>query len=296
MRYLKWLGVAIGGVVSVLVLLIVILSGIGGSKVSRTVDVAVALIAVPTDPQELERGRHFIESVVLCQDCHGERFEGQVQEDDPLFGRLAPANLTGGKGGVGGSLTDMDYIRAIRHGVGRDGKAIPFMPSELYNKIGDEDLGAMIAYLKGVPPVDNEVPGSKLRLMALVITAFDQSMLPATLIDHETPRSPAPERGVTEEYGKYLAVMCTLCHGSDLGGALLRDGSGVRAPNITQGGALGVWSEEDFINTLRTGTTPAGNKLDKENMPWNRFGKMTDDELKALWLYLSAVTPVTAGG
>ena len=296
MRYLKWAGVAVGGVVTLLVLLIVVLSGLGGLKVDRTMDVAVAPVAIPTDPQGLERGRHFVESIALCQECHGERFEGRVLGDDPLFGRLAPANLTEGKGGIGGSLTDLDYVRAIRHGVGRDGKAIPVMPSELYNKIGDEDLGAMIAYLKSVPPVDNDVPTTKLRLIARIITAFDQSLLPANVIDHEAPRSPAPEPGVTQEYGRYVAVVCTLCHGQDLGGGMLPDDFDVRAPNITQGGALGAWSEEDFINTLRTGVTPAGNNLKKENMPWDRFSKMTDDELMALWLYLSVVTPVAAGG
>ena len=295
MRYLKWVGVAVGGVVTTLVLLIVIISGIGGMTIEKTMDVMVAPVAVPTDPDALERGRHFVESIALCQECHGESLEGQVLGDDRLFGRLAPANLTGGKGGVGGSLTDLDYVRAIRHGVGRGGKAIPFMPSELYNKIGDEDLGAMIAYLRSVPPIDNEVPKSRLRLIARIITVFDQSLLPANLIDYETPRSPAPEPGVTTEYGQYLAMMCTLCHGPDLGGASIPDGSGVRAPNITQGGALGASSEEDFINTLRTGVTPSGNNLDRENMPWDRLSKMTDDELEALWLYVRSVTPLTTG-
>lgn len=90
-------------------------------------------------------------------------------------------------------------------------------------------------------------------------------------------------------------MMCTFCHGPDLGGASIPDGSGVRAPNITPGGALGSWSEEDFINTLRTGVTPSGNNLDRENMPWDRFSKMTDDELEALWLYVRSVTPLTTG-
>ncbi|MFB3077302.1 MAG: hypothetical protein ACE1Y4_04775 [Lysobacterales bacterium] len=46
---------------------------------------------------------------------------------------------------------------------------------------------------------------------------------------------------------------------------------------------------------MRTGRTPGGNDLDKENMPWPRFAKMTDDELKAIWLHLQSVPPVTPG-
>ena len=293
MRYLKWTGITLGGLVTILILLIVILSGIGGMRVTKTYDIQVAAVDVPADPASIERGRHFIEAVALCQECHGEKFEGQVLEDDPLFGRFAPANLTSGIGGVGGSLTDEDYVRAIRHGVNRDGKAIFVMPSELYTEIGDDDLGAMIAYLKTLPPVDSEVPKSKAGILARVITVFDPSLFPAASINHtaEPPRPPTP--GVTIEYGEYLTVMCSLCRGENFGGGTVPDESQARAPNLTKGGALVAWSEGDFIQTLRTGTTPFGNNLKKENMPWERFGKMTDDELKAVWLYLQSLPPVT---
>ena len=135
-----------------------------------------------------------------------------------------------------------------------------------------------------------------MRLIGRVITAFDSSLLSATQIEHGAPRPTAPEPEDTEEYGRYLATTCTLCHGSNLTGATLQDGSGVRAPNITPSGALGTWSEEDFVETIRTDVTPAGNSLDKENMPWDRLSKMTDGELESIWIYLSSLTPVTSGG
>ena len=61
------------------------------------------------------------------------------------------------------------------------------------------------------------------------------------------------------------------------------------APNITPAGDIGRWSEKEFMNALRTGVTPGGDQLDKENMPWDHFAQMTDDELKAVWLYLKSV-------
>ena len=295
MRYLKWTGITLGGLVTLLILLVVILSGIGGMRVTKTYDFQVAAVDVPADPASIERGRQFIEAVALCQECHGEKFEGQVLEDDPMFGRFAPANLTSGVGGVGGSLTDEDYVRAIRHGVNRDGKAIFVMPSELYTEIGDDDLGAMIAYLKSLPPVENEVPKSKAGVIARILTVFDPALFPALTIDHTATRPSVPVPGVTTGYGEYLAVMCTLCHGENLGGGKIPGESDVRAPNLTRGSALVAWSEDDFIQTLRTGTTPFGNKLKKEDMPWERFGMMTDDELKAVWLYLQSLPPVTSG-
>jgi len=293
-RYLKWAGLAIGGVLALLVLLILILTGVGTLRVNKTFDIQVASVDVPTDSAGLERGRHFIETVGLCQECHGENYEGKILGDDLLFGRLAPPNLTSGKGGIGGSLTDIDYVRAIRHGVGSDGKALLIMPSEAFNRIGDEDLGAMIAYLKSVPPIDNEVPQSSARLIARILTVFDdEALFAANKIDHDAPRPSAPSIGVTVEYGEYLATVCTICHGENLAGGSLPDDFNVSAPNITPAGVLSVWNESDFISTIRTGVTPGRNKLDEENMPWKRFRKMTDDELKAIWLYLQSVPPAT---
>lgn len=295
-RYAKWAGIALGGIFTALVMLIIVLAGVGGAKINRTLDVPVAAVVVPTDAVSIERGRHLVESVGFCQECHGDNFEGQILGDDPLFGRLAPANLTRGDGGIGGELQDIDYVRAIRHGINREGKAILIMPSEKFNVFGDEDLGVMIAYLKTVPPVDNQVPKSRARLLARILTVFDPSLFPANLIDYSEPRTPAPKRGVTAEYGKYLGTICSMCHGQNLGGQFLPDGSGgVFAPNITQGGTPISWSEEDFISTIRSGTTPGGNKLDPENMPWPRFAKLTDDELGAIWLYLKSLPPVTPG-
>lgn len=293
-RYLKWVGLAIGGVLTLLVLLILILAGIGGMRVNKTFDIQVASVDVPTDSASLERGRHFVETVGLCQQCHGDNYEGQILGEDPLFGRLAPPNITSGKGGVGGSLTDIDYVRAIRHGVGSNGKALFIMPSEAFNRFGDQDLGAMIAYLKSVPPVDNEVPQSKVRLIAQILTLFDdKALFAANQINHDAPRPVAPSIGVTSEYGEYLGTVCSICHGDNLAGGNPPDDFSVFAPNLTPAGTLSVWTESDFINTIRNGVTPGGNKLDEENMPWKRFRMMTDDELKAIWLYLQSVPPAT---
>jgi len=59
-------------------------------------------------------------------------------------------------------------------------------------------------------------------------------------------------------------------------------------PNLTQGGDLSAWTEADFVNTLKTGVTPHGHQL-SDNMPWKEFRHMTDDELKAIWMYLQSL-------
>ena len=293
-RVLKWIGIGLGGFIGVIVVALVVVYFIGGSRLNKTYDIQPAAVEVPLgDPAAVERGRHVVTAIGLCAECHGQNLAGQILEDDPVFGILVPANLTSGKGGVGASYSDLDFVRAIRHGVDAEGKALPIMPSKYYNKLSDADLGAVIAYIRSLPPVDNELPESNLRVLGRILLVAGQlaGFFEAEEIDHDAPRPPAPEIGVTAQYGKYLATLCTACHGSDLSGGMV-PGEGPDAPlapDITSRGGPGRWSEEQFMATLRSGTTPEGKQLDNENMPWQAVGKMTDDELKAVWLYLRSL-------
>ena len=169
------------------------------------------------------------------------------------------------------------------------------MPSNHYNELSDEDLGSIIAYLKNMPPVDNEVE-LKLGPLARVIALFEPDFFPARLIDHEAVRSPSPARGVTPEYGEYLTFMCTLCHGEDLsGGTVPGEGADApKAPNLTLL-VRAKWSEEDFIKVIRTGVNRSGRQLDPEFMPWDHLANLTDDELKAIWLFLGSLEQRRSG-
>jgi mono/diheme cytochrome c family protein len=209
--------------------------------------------------------------------------------NDPVFGKLMPNNLTSGRGGTGGVFTDADYVRAIRHGIGRDNKSLVVMPSEQYNKISDEDLGAMIAYLKTLDPVDNELSESNLGPLGRVIAVIAGGLLPASQIDHSAARPPSPVVGVSAEYGGYLAEVCTVCHGDRLTGSKVPGNERVDAPDITLGGALGDWTKSQFIDAIRSGITPQGDLLDPRFMPWNRFTLLTEDELDAIWLYIQSL-------
>ena len=271
-------GFTLGGLVVALVLLIVVLVLIGGTKLNKKYDIAVAAVAVPVDDESVVRGRHIVESYGLCTECHGESLEGEVVEDDPAFGTIVATNLTGGRGGVGDTYTNEDYVRAIRHGVAADGKPLVIMPSKWFNRFSDEDLGSVIAYVKSVPAVDNEQSGTSVGILGRVLTVVaGGDLLGATDIDHDAPRPSSPVVGVTSAYGSYLAVICTACHQDDLSGGPI-PGGGPEAPGLRNLDAP-RWSEVGFIATLRTGVTPYGKELDPENMPWKSLGKMTDDEL-----------------
>jgi hypothetical protein len=140
-----------------------------------------------------------------------------------------------------------------------------------------------------LPPVDNEQKETKLGPLGRILALVEKELLPAQVIDHDAPRPASVPPGVTREYGEYLAVVCSDCHGEHLSGGAVpgEDPSAPKAANLTTLGQS--WSESDFVQVLRTGAIPYGKKLDPEIMPWNRFSLLDDDELKAIWLFIGAL-------
>jgi hypothetical protein len=301
-KILKWIGIVLGSLIGLLVLAFAVLYIIGSAKWNRirgTVhNVPVEMITIPTDQASIARGEH-IATIHMCKYCHTETLGGQF-DTIPGLRTLSFPNLTAGASGVGTTNTDEDWVRAIRHGVSNDGRGLLLMPARNFYYLNDEDLGALIAYLKTLLPVNSELPSTSLGPLGRVMMALGQlppeaSKPDALVIDHDGPRPIPPQPGVTVEYGKYLAITCTVCHGTNLNGGTIRRDAEYLAPNLTPGGELKFWTEEDFMITLRTGVTPNGNQLRSIVMPWNYFGQMTDDELKAVWLYLQSLPALPQG-
>jgi mono/diheme cytochrome c family protein len=254
--------------------------------IGQTYDLPDSAVRAATDSASLDRGRHLAEVITKCQECHGPDLGGKLWIDAPAFGRLAGANLTTGRGGLG-DYSDADFERAIRHGVGRDRQPLIFMPAEAFAAMSDEDLAALIGHLRSLPPVDREMPPPKVGPVGRALyLAGNLPLLPVELIDHAS-RPPAPPAGTTVEYGQYLATIggCRSCHGLALAGDANPD-----APDITVG-RLASWTEEDFFHSLRRGMRPDGSVIDPEKMPWVASGRMTDEEMRAVWLYLRSLPP-----
>ncbi len=296
-KILKWIGIVLGGLIGLLIVAFVVLVIVGGAQANKTYDVPAETIPIPTEAEAIERGEH-VALIHYCQQCHLDNLGGELSFAIPGLLSIPTPNLTSGAGGVGSFYTDADWERAIRHGVGHDGRALWVMPSENFSHLSDEDMGALIAYLKSVPPVDNELPDRKIEPMGRVMVTL--GMVPpvaADRIDHMATSTAVIEPAISVEYGAYLArTMCTECHGANLNGVPFGPpGQEVPSPNLTPGGELATWTEEQFIATLRTGITPDGHQLNEE-MPWPYFGQMTDDEMQALWLYLQSLPVLAQGG
>jgi len=291
-KIFKWIGTVLGALVGLILIVGGVLFLMGNARFSKTYDFPPSDITLPTDEASLEFGKHRAE--VLCEGCHGTDLSGIENwfSAGPL-GTVDAANLTSGEGGFGREATSVeDYVRAIRHGIDPEGKPI-FMPAVVStSNLSDADLAAIIAYVKSVPPVDHITNGNNFTPLAKIMLAAGMlGKLPVESVSHATQVT-APERGVTKEYGEYMVDTndCRICHGPNLNGGPFPDPTIQKiSPNLTPGGELNAWTEEQFITTLRTGVTPGGHSLDNEFMPWKNYSQFTDDELKAIWLYLQSV-------
>ena len=254
-------------------------------RLSRVYEVPVESIEIPADQASIERGMHLVDTVLFCKECHGDDLGGRLQFNDPLTGRIAAKNLTSGAGGIGSDTSIKEWVLAIRHGVDEDGTPLIEMPSEAFYSLSDEDLGAIIAYMQSVEPVDNELPELRLGPFYQLSILSSPNLIPAEVIDHFEARPPSPEPGATVAYGRYLATACRICHGPALSGG---PGAGAGL-NLRAGGDLSEWTEQEFVTALRTGEIPRGDDLDPDLMPWERVGDLTDEELRAIWLYLQTL-------
>jgi mono/diheme cytochrome c family protein len=291
-KVFKWIGIVLGSLIGLVLIAGVALFIKGNAQSSKTYEFPPSNITIPTDAVSIEYGKHRAES--LCQGCHGPDLGGiNNWFDGGPLGTIDSANLTSGEGGFGREAkSDEDYVKAIRHGIDPEGKPI-FMPAVVSTAyLSDEDLGAIIAYVRSVPPVDHVTNGNNFSPLAKILYAIGGILpqYPVEVVSHEVHVT-APEPGATVEYGEYLVNTndCRVCHGPQLNGGNFPDPTvKLITPNITPGGEVGFWSEEQFMNTIRTGVTPSGHQL-SDHMPWKDYRNFYDDELKAVYIYLQSL-------
>lgn len=282
-RILKGVGLLLG----VLVGLVVVAAGVlyvrTGMKLNKTYEVTPAVTSVRADSVRLARGNHLAQ-ILFCNECHGEGLAGNVMVDAPPFRMIAP-NLTAGKGGIGRTFTDADWDRALRHGVGPDGKVNIVMPAPMFHHLSDADAEALIAYLKTMEPVDNELAPTEIRFLGRVLFNFMLDVEQYAVAAHTPVTHPTP--GPTRDYGQYLtSIACTECHGEDLRGGPSFAPEGPPVPDLT---AAGAWTFDLFKTALRDGVRPSGQAIDPEWMPVEAFQHMTDDEMQAIHQYLQTL-------
>ena len=289
-RWFTWAAWALGALV--VLAFIVVLVGVRAaeSRMNRKVDVAVQPIAMRTDAQAVERGKYLFASRG-CAACHGVHGGGNMfLEQDGL--RIKGPNISPGPGNVVAGYKPEDWVRAIRHGVSRSGRPLMVMPSEDYNRFTDDDLSALVAYVRQLPPASGGA--AIVDLPTPVRVLYGLGMIPdaASKIDHTLPPAQPVAEGVTVEHGKYVANMCLGCHGEKLAGGKIPGGPPDWPPaaRLTpgEGSAMPVYDKpEAFVAMFKTGKRPDGSVI--KVMPFESLKEMSDVDVKALHLYLKSL-------
>ena len=285
-------------------------------------------ITVELTPERIERGRYLAVNVLQCVDCHSERdwtlYGGPPKEpvgagracidrttqtagvnvgQENFPGIICIRNITPHKETGIGDWTDGELIRAIREGVDRDGGWLfPIMPYFIYRDLADDDVEAVVAYMRSREPVESVRPRKEVDFPLNYVF----KMWPAPL---EGPVS-RPDESDRIAYGEYLSVVgrCLFCHsprdprslenypGREYSGGMpFLLGPRVMYPmNLTpHEDGLGAWTKEAFLARFRLfgqakPVAPEQNTL----MNWNAFSKMTDEDLGALYDFFMTLDPV----
>jgi mono/diheme cytochrome c family protein len=186
--------------------------------------------------------------------------------------------------------SDGAIFRAIRNGVDADGRWLTIMSYTNAGRLSDDDIQALIAYLRSRPAAGPETVDPPDRLNLLGVIMLGAGMLPAGKPVF-TGVVAAPPKGPTARYGEYILSYqdCRECHGADLTGGV----AGQLAPVGPDLNLVKQWKLEEFVATMRTGIDPGGHEMG-ETMPWRPIGKMDDEELRAIYEYLTRLPDAAA--
>jgi mono/diheme cytochrome c family protein len=263
-------------------------------------------------PQRLERGRYLATAIAGCMGCHSEhewkttgeilpgmQGSGEVMPIADLPGRIVAPNLTPDKETGIGTWTDDQLARAIREGVGHDGRALfPMMPYENFRHMSDEDLASIVVFLRSLAPVHHELPKTEIIFPVKYLIRSAPQPITGPVASEDDPSDPV-------RHGQYLVRMadCGGCHtpkarGGDIPGMRLAGGFALDGPwghvlsaNITpDASGISYYDEALFMKVLHTGYVGA-RKL-APIMPVSEFKNITDDDMKAMFAYLRTVAPV----
>lgn len=261
-------------------------------------------------PERLARGKYLVQGVTGCFDCHSEAPAEFKPGEAPAFTALGSGRVVINEGGFvlaapnitpdvetgAGTWTDDQLARAIREGIGHDGRTLfPMMPYQNFKNLSDEDLASIIVYLRSLPPIHKQLPKPRIPFpLSRLINAAPEPLTHVPAVD--------PSNRIAQ--GRYLTKIgnCEYCHtptdkmdrpllGMTFAGGKYIDNFPTPSANITPDpSGISYYDQTMFVHTLRTGHV--GARALNPPMPWWVFRNMSDDDLKAIFNYLQTVKPV----
>jgi len=281
--FLKWIGAILGSLFMLVALFVDGLGLIGLYRFYNPPMSPVKELQVEGTPEQIARGEHL--AAAFCVECHSTTADFPMTGGFDLgkdiainLGSFTSVNLT--PAGPLKDWSDGEIFRALRDSVDKDGNRLVIMGSTNVRNIADEDMLALIAFLRSQEPAGEDLssPPDKPTFLGLV-------MIGANLLPNRpliTEPIVAPQKEATAEYGRFMISFldCTGCHGDNLDGSASSLAPPAPSLRLVKG-----WTEEEFITTLRTGVDPSGHEISPA-MPWRSTGRLDDVELSALYQYL----------
>lgn len=300
------------------VIVILLLAGYGYMYVGYPKSIPVPDLKIASTPEMIKRGEYLANSFAACMDCHSQRdytkFSGPIRQGTLGMGGedfgegagfILAKNITPDKETGLGNWTDGEIFRAITSGIDKNGEPLgPMMPYAYFGKMDKEDIYSIIAYIKTIPPLKNEIPDHKFNFPLNLIFRT----LPSEPDFHNLP---PPEDKLGR--GKYYSGSCFICHSPMEKGEFIQDKlfSGgvefklpeigtVRTANISpdKESGIGKWTKEQFIERFRFYNKSENQQINVNKgefntvMPWIVFSNATDEDLGAVYDYLMTQKPV----
>jgi mono/diheme cytochrome c family protein len=314
--WLKRIGLSLAALVALLLLAVAGAALYSQAAYKKIWDVPLPATRAVSDPAVIARGEYLVHGPAHCADCHApdgakeKMFRGEIVPltggtgEITFLGSWTAPNLTPDPATGLGAVSDGQLARVLRTGVNREGRiALPF--KDTYADMAEEDLVAILSYLRSLEPRPGVAPRKEINLLGKITIAY-------FLRPYGPKHPPIRERfepDTTAAYGDYIANVtgrCESCHtprnlktGEFLGppfsggmpfNARSRPGTLYVAPNLTPDSATGImalWSEDAFVQVMRRGAV-----FPDSPMPWGSYRRMTETDLRALYRYLHGLAPV----
>ena len=280
---LRWSGVSLAALLATAVSFLSLLTVIGLFRLHIR-SAPVPKVKIAGTPAQIQRGEAIDES--FCSACHSKTGhltgDMDIGKDFPIpVGSFVSSNLT--PAGQLSRWSNGEIFRAVRNGIDADGHWLTIMSYTNAGKLSDDDIQSVIAYLRGQPAAGTATanPPDQFNLLGVILLGAGMLPLGKPVF---TGVITAPPKGPTVQYGEYISwyLDCRECHGANLTGGIPGQ-LGPIGPGLD---FIREWRPAEFIATMRTGTDPNGHQLSKQ-MPWGPIGKLDDEELAALYEYLT---------
>jgi mono/diheme cytochrome c family protein len=277
-KLLRWLGYGLAGIVGLMLIGAAWIWFASSREMNRAYAATPERLARPTPGPLTDATRQA--RVLGCFSCHGEGLRGKLMFEESGVASVWAPNLTE----LAARASDQQLARAIRQGIGADGRPLWIMPSPQYSRLTDAEVGALVAVIRAQPRAGEATPAVWLGPLGRFGVAMGQFRSAPALVEEFEVREPY-DLGPAHAAGRHIAAVgCAECHGADLSGGVA--GGGTAAPGLAIAGAYDL---TQFETLMRTGRAPHGRDLGlMREVAENDFSHLTDEEIDVLYRYLQA--------